>query len=53
MPRNEIAREVTLGQILKETVEKYPDETAVAYADREYKQTWREISDTVDNMDKD
>lgn len=52
MPRNEIAREVTLGQILKETVDKYPDETAVAYADREYKQTWREFSDTVDDMAK-
>jgi fatty-acyl-CoA synthase len=52
MPRNEIVREVTLGQILKETVEKYPNETAVAYADREYKQTWREFSDTVDDMAK-
>jgi fatty-acyl-CoA synthase len=52
MPRNEIVREVTLGQLLKETVEKYPDQTAVAYADREYKQTWREFSDTVDDMAK-
>jgi len=52
MPRNEIAREVTLGQLLKETVDKYPDETAVAYADREYKQTWKEFSDTVDDMAK-
>ena len=52
MPRNEIVREVTLGQILKETVEKFPNETAVAYADREYKQTWKEFSDTVDDMAK-
>ncbi len=52
MPRNEIVREVTLGQILKETVDKYPNEDAVAYVDREYKQTWREFSDTVDTMAK-
>ncbi len=52
MPRNEIVREVTLGQILKETVDRYPDEDAVAYVDREYKQTWREFSDTVDTMAK-
>lgn len=52
MPRNEIVREVTLGQILKETVDKYPNEDAVAYVDRDYKQTWREFSDTVDTMAK-
>ena len=52
MPRNEIVREVTLGQLLKETVDKYPNEDAVAYVDREYKQTWREFSDTVDTMAK-
>jgi fatty-acyl-CoA synthase len=52
MPRKEIVREVTLGQLLRETVEKYPDEDAVAYVDREYKQTWREFSDTVDTMAK-
>ena len=40
------------ARFLPETVEKYPDETAVAYVDREYKQTWREFSDTVDTMAK-
>ena len=34
MPRNEIVREATLGQILKETVDKFPNEDAVAYVDR-------------------
>ena len=43
MPRNEIVREVTLGQLLRETVDKYPDEDAVAYVDSEYKQTWQRI----------
>ena len=52
MPREEIIREITLGQILAETVAKYPDEDAVAYVDREYKQTWKEFSDTVDTMAK-
>jgi len=52
MPREEIVREITLGRILAETVAKYPDETAVAYVEREYKQTWQEFSDTVDAMAK-
>ncbi len=52
MPRDEIVREITLGQILAETVAKYPDEAAVAYVEREYKQTWQEFSDTVDAMAK-
>lgn len=52
MPRDEIVREITLGQILAETVAKFPDEDAVAYVDRGYKQTWREFSDTVDTMAK-
>jgi fatty-acyl-CoA synthase len=52
MPRNEIVREITLGQLLAETVEKYPDQTAVAYVDREYRQSWKEFSDTVDTMAK-
>jgi len=52
MPRDEIVREITLGKILAETVAKYPHETAVAYAEREYKQTWQEFSDTVDTMAK-
>lgn len=52
MPSEEIVREITLGQILAETVEKYPDEKAVSWPDREYSQTWREFSDTVDTMAK-
>lgn len=52
MVRDEIVREATLGQLLTETVEKYPDQTAVSYVDRDYKQTWREFSETVDTMAK-
>lgn len=52
MPREEITREVTLGQILDETVSKYPDTEAIVYVDRDYKQTWKEFSDTVDRVAK-
>ncbi|SDO65450.1 AMP-binding protein [Desulforhopalus singaporensis] len=52
MTRETIVREATLGQILAETVEKYPDQTAVAYVDREYSQTWREFGETVDTIAK-
>ena len=52
MPREEIVREITLGRILAETVAKHPNELAVAYVDRGYKQTWKEFSDTVDDMAK-
>lgn len=50
MVRNEIVKEATLGQLLAETVKKYPNQTAVSYVDRDYKQTWKEFSDTVDTM---
>ena len=41
-------REKTLGQILDETVARIPDKEAIVYADRNYRQTWREFADTVD-----
>lgn len=50
MPRKEIIREVTLGELLDEVVESYPDHEAVVYADRDYRQTWREFSETVDRV---
>lgn len=36
------------GQILDETVARIPDKEAIVYADRNYRQTWREFADTVD-----
>lgn len=47
-----IARERTLGEILDATVALYPNETAIVYADREYRQTWQELADTVDRVAK-
>lgn len=52
MSRKEITRRVTLGHLLDETVSRYPDIEAVVYADRDYRQTWREFSETVDRVAK-
>jgi fatty-acyl-CoA synthase len=52
MTRKDITREATLGQLLKETTDRYPENEAVVYADRDYHQTWREFSDTVDRVAK-
>ena len=45
-------REWTLGQILDHTVARYPDNEAVVYADRSYRQTWREFGEMVDRFAK-
>ncbi|MCL2032601.1 MAG: AMP-binding protein [Methanomassiliicoccaceae archaeon] len=52
MPRDEITREATLGQLLDEITAKYPDNDAVVYVDRGYRQTWREFKETVDDIAK-
>ncbi len=43
---------LTLGQILDHTVARYPDNLAVVYVDRDFRQTWREFSDEVDKIAK-
>ena len=52
MVRKEITREATLGQLLDETVAKYPDNEAIVYADRDYRETWSQFSTTVDRVAK-
>ncbi|MHC1680652.1 MAG: AMP-binding protein [Methanomassiliicoccales archaeon] len=52
MPRENITREATIGELLDEMVERIPNQDAVVYADREYRQTWREFRDTVDRAAK-
>ena len=52
MPRENITREATIGELLDETVEKVPDQDAVVFADRDYRQTWKEFRDTVDQEAK-
>ncbi len=45
-------REFTLGQLLDDTVRRFPDSDAVIYVDRDYRQTWSEFSATVDEIAK-
>lgn len=45
-------RNLTLGQILDETVRKYPDNDAVIYVDRDFRLTWAEFGDLVDDLAK-
>jgi len=47
-----VLRERTLGQILDEAVARCPDNDAVIYVDRDYRQTWREFSANVDHLAK-
>ncbi len=45
-----VLREKTLGQILDDTVARFPDRDAVVYADRNYRKTWREFAEVVDDF---
>ncbi|MCX6650842.1 MAG: AMP-binding protein [Methanomassiliicoccales archaeon] len=52
MVRDNITRNATIGQILDEMTERIPDQDAVVYVDRDYRQTWAEFRDTVDKAAK-
>ncbi|MBI9080325.1 MAG: AMP-binding protein [Pseudodesulfovibrio sp.] len=45
-------REITLGQLLDEAVEKWPDNEAVVYVDRNFRLTYREFGELVDTVAK-
>jgi fatty-acyl-CoA synthase len=45
-------REITLGDLLSETVAKFGDHDALVYADRDFRLTYREFNDRVDEMAK-
>ncbi|HKJ64812.1 MAG TPA: AMP-binding protein [Desulfopila sp.] len=45
-------KELTLGQILDRTVEKFPDNDAIVYVDRDFRLTYRQFSRTVDELAK-
>ncbi|WP_028588632.1 AMP-binding protein [Desulfocurvus vexinensis] len=44
--------DVTLGQILDETVARWPHRDAVIYVDRDFRLTWSEFGDLVDRFAK-
>ena len=50
--RTEPTREATLGQLLDETVSKFPDTDAIVYPDRDYRLTWSQFSDVIDTVAK-
>lgn len=52
MMEGQITRDITLGQLLDEAVARVPDNEAVVYTDRDYRETWKEFSDTVDRVAK-
>lgn len=43
-------QERTLGQMLDETVGRFPDREALVYVGHDYRQTWSEFADTVDRL---
>ncbi len=43
-------KNITLGQLLDETVEKYPDNEVLVYVDRDFRLTYRQFSDLVDEV---
>ena len=45
-------QEKTLGAILDDTIEKYPDNEAVVYIDRDFRLTYRGFGDIVDQLAK-
>ncbi len=45
-------KELTLGQILDQTVEKFPDNDAIVYVDRDFRLSYRQFSRTVDELAK-
>lgn len=45
-------REITLGQMLDEAIARHPDNEAVVYVDRNFRLTYREFGELVDNLAK-
>ncbi|MEM5787029.1 MAG: AMP-binding protein [Syntrophobacteraceae bacterium] len=45
-------RSLTLGQILDDTISKYPDNDAVVYYDRDFRLTYRQFGELVDRLAK-
>lgn len=43
-------REITLGALLSEAVEKWPDNEAVVYVDRDFRLTYSELEELVDDL---
>ena len=45
-----VTRELTIGQAFDAVVALHPGQDAVVYADRDYRLTWRQFADSVDQL---
>ena len=45
-------KEITLGKMLAQSIAKYPDNPAVVYVDRDFRLTYREFGEMVDELAK-
>ncbi len=45
-------RDKTLGRLLDDTIARFPDNDAVVYVDRDYRQTWSELGKNTDILAK-
>ena len=49
---SEALRSVTLGALLDEAIERYPDNEALIYVDRDFRLTYRQFGEVVDRLAK-
>jgi fatty-acyl-CoA synthase len=52
MPSEAKLSDLTLGQILDRTIAAWPDNEAVIYVDRDYRLSWRQFGEMVDQLAK-
>lgn len=45
-----VLRDLTLGQLLDDTIARHPDGDALVYVDRNYRMTWRQVGDYSDRL---
>lgn len=43
---------VTVGKLLEQVAEKYPDDEAVKFTDRDYRRTWKEFNEEAETIAK-
>ncbi len=43
---------ITVGDLLSKVAEKYPNDNAITYTDRDYKRTWKEFNEEVEKVAK-
>jgi fatty-acyl-CoA synthase len=42
--------EITLGNLIKDLGERYPDRLAVKYTDRDFERTWKQLDEEVERL---